>query len=101
MKKEQLKRLLANIADKLRRFARNLAPFGYRQEAFHGGRQLLFIWQFGFTRWEVWDHGPNMSSNDVDCWLGRVAQSERYSRITLSAKRLYRGKDWRIAKDMV
>ncbi len=38
---------------------------GYTEEEIFDGRQVIRAWFLGFSRWEIWDWGSNMSEEDI------------------------------------
>jgi hypothetical protein len=76
-----------------------LVPFYFSQEDYRNGRQLLLVWRWGRSRWELWDHEPNYDSSFLDALERKGAtKSELYDRIKFSGDLKLVTTDWKIAR---
>jgi hypothetical protein len=76
-----------------------LVPFYFAQEDYRNGRQLLLVWRWGRSRWELWDHGLDYDSSFLDALKKKGAtKSELYSRIKFSGELKLATTSWAIAR---
>jgi hypothetical protein len=75
-----------------------LVPFHFVQEDYRNGKQLLLVWRWGRSTWEIWDHGADFDPGFFDSLRKKGATaSEIYSRIKLNGRLKLSVKNWGMA----
>ena len=76
-----------------------LVPFHFAQEDYRKGKQLLLLWRWGQSTWEIWDHGSDFDPGFFDSLKRKGAtDSELYSRIKLNGRLKLSAKKWEMAR---